>query len=239
MAKEISDWKKDMAMAATKVAKTERSDDSYISLKGGVMTYQDQPIPDNKLECIIVATSFARTCFNRPYDSDDNEPPECFANAIDQADLMPHENVPAPFSTACGEKVCEMAVFGSALQGNGPRCKTRRKLIVMPSSGLIDPTEAEIAILAVPPTSGKHWSAYANRVASGAGLPPWAVKTMITVKPNAKTQFEVTFETTGPIEDDKLLSAIHARIPEAEKILLQPYTYDEPAEEVKTANAKY
>ena len=230
MSKEIVNWKEDMQKAAVKTAKMERPAESYISLKGGIMTYQDQPITDNKLECVVIATSFARTCYDRPYDSDDNDPPECFANAIDEADLTPHENVPHPFSTACGEKVCEMAVFGTALQGNGPRCKTRRKLIVMPVSALNDPAGAELATISVPPTSGKNWSSYASNVANG-GVPPWGVRTMIIVKPHAKKQFEVTFELQGKVEDDTTLAGIHSRINEAERILLQPFTYGEESNE--------
>ena len=227
MSTEIASWKSDLEAAATKIAKNERNDDNgFISLKSGIMTYQDNPIRDNKLEVVVVAASFARSCFMRPYDADDKAPPECFSNAIDAVDLAPHENVPTPFATVCNEKSCEWAVFGSALQGAGPRCKTRRKLMVMPVSGLDNPIEADIATLALPPTSIKNWSSYANKIASGAGLPPWGVKTMITVRPHPKKQFEVTFESTGPIEGDTTLSAIHSRIAEAETTLLQPYTYD-------------
>ena len=237
--KEIANWKDDMEKAAAKTAKAERPTDSFISLQGGIMTYQDQSIPDNQLECVVVAVSFARTCFMRPYDPEDKDPPECFSNALDQADLVPHENVVAPFAAVCNEKACEWAVFGTALQGKGPRCKTRRKMVVMPVSALDDAADAELAVMTVPPTSGKNWSAYANKIATGAGLPPWGVKTMITVKPHAKKQFEVTFESTGAITSEIHMAGIHSRIQAAEATLLQPYTYEteEPAE--ATAEAKY
>jgi len=230
MGKEIANWKEDMQKAAVKTAKDERPAESYISLKGGVMTYQDNALPDNKVEVVIIASSYARACFNRPYDADDNDPPECFANAIDKKDLVPHPNVPTPFAEVCSEKLCPMAEFGSALQGKGPRCKTRRKLIVMPVSGLDNPAEAEFATIAVPPTSGKNYSNYAAKIASSEGLPPWAVKTMITCKPHAKNSFEVVFEATGKVTDEKALAGIHARIQEAETILLQPYEYDQVPE---------
>lgn len=238
--KEIVNWKDDMQKDAVKTAKTERPTSSVISLKGGIMTYQDEPIPDNKLECVVIAVSFARTCFMRPYDADDKDPPECFSNAIDQADLIPHPNVPEPFAKICNEKACEWAVFGTALQGKGPRCKTRRKMVIIPVSALQDAGEAEVAMLTIPPTSGKNWSTYANKIATGAGLPPWGVKTMIIVKPHAKKQFEVTFETTGPVADEGILAAIHSRIDSAETALLQPYIYDQEEEEEEgDPNAKY
>ena len=237
--KEIASWKQDLVAAAEKTAKTERPAESFISLKSGIMTYQDEALPDNKLECVIIAVSFARTCFDRPYDPDDKAPPECFANAIDQVDLIAHENVPNPRAKVCTEKACESAVFGSALVGKGPLCKTRRKLIVMPISGLDNPAEAEMATLACPPTSGKNWSSYASKIAAGSGLPPWGVKTMVTVRPHPKRQFEVTFETTGPIEDEATLAAIHGRINEAETILLQPYVYDIDEDAAPETSKKY
>ena len=53
MAKEIASWKQDMQDAAVKTAKDERPAESYISLKGGVMTYQDQPMDNNQVEVVI------------------------------------------------------------------------------------------------------------------------------------------------------------------------------------------
>ncbi len=161
---EVRDWKKEIAAAAKKVAEAERPDQSFISLKGGIMTYQDEPVKGNKLNCIIVAASFARTCFDRAYDPTDTAPPECFSNGWDAGDMVPHSNVVEPFAEVCNEKACEMAVFGSALQGNGPRCKTRRKLVIMPEGGLVKPEKAELAIIACPPTSGKNYSGYVSKV---------------------------------------------------------------------------
>jgi hypothetical protein len=241
MSTEIVNWRDALATAAEKTAKEERPSSSVISLKSGIMTYQDQMLPNNQIECIIVSTSFARTWFDRAYDPDDKAPPNCFANALESMNLIPHENVTNPPSTACSEKACQYAVFGSAMQGNGPACKTRRKMIIMPVSGLSNPAEAEMATLNIPPTSGGNYSSYANKIAQGTGLPPWGVKTMITVKPHPKRQFEVTFETTGPVGDDEALAGIHGRIAEAEGILLAPYTYDkeEKAETGPKKKAKF
>ena len=238
MSKEIADWKADLAAAAEKVSKTESAGGNVISLKSGIMTYMDQAIPNNELECVIVSSTFARTWFDRPYSPDDKGPPNCFSNALEAHDLIPHENVLSPPSTACSEKSCEYAVFGSALQGAGPACKTRRKLMVMPLSGLDNPAEAEMAVLTLPPTSGKNYAQYAKKVADSAGLPPWGVKTKIIVKPHAKRQFEVTFEAMEPIGKDETLSGIHSRIAEAEGILMTPYTYDAEEEEAPAKPGK-
>lgn len=236
----VRDWKKEIAAAAKKVAEAERPDQSFISLKGGIMTYQDEPVKNNKLNCIIIAASFARTCFDRPYDPSDKEPPNCFSNGFDADTMVPHPNVIQPFADVCNEAACGMAEFGSALQGQGPRCKTRRKLIIMPEGGLANPAKAELATLACPPTSGKNYSGYVSRVAA-TGLPPWAVITEIKCQPHPKRQFETVFELIGKIDDDMQLAGIHPRIAEAEKMLMQPYTYETPGEkgEEGAENAKY
>jgi len=243
MSKEIANWKQALTEAAEKTAKTERPAESTISLKGGIMNYQGEALAGNTLECVIIASSFARTCYDRPYDPDDLAPPDCFANAIDQVDLVAHENVPNPRADICTEKACESAVFGSALVGRGPLCKTRRKLIVMPTSALTgNLADAELATISTPPTSAKNWSTYASKVASGSGLPPWAVKTRIISKPHPKKQFEITFEAIEPIEDETLLAAIHGRVAEAENMLLTPFTYDQeeaPSKPAKTGKKKY
>ena len=236
--KEVASWKAALAADAEKTALAERPVSTFISLKGGVMAINDDIIPGNMLECVIVANAHERTYYDRPYDADDDGPPACFAQAIDGQDLVPHSNVPEPVSSAC--KGCPKAEFGTALQGKGPACKTRRKMVVMPVSVLADPTkigEAELATLAAPPTSVKNFSQYANKVASSAGLPPWAVKTMISVAPHPKKQFEVSFATTGPVVDEDCLAGIHGRIQEAEGLLLNPYTYDnDPKPEVKESS---
>jgi hypothetical protein len=224
---EVMSWKEQLAADAAKTAKQERPASSYISLKGGAMTYQDAPIPGNQLECIVVAHAHERTYYERDYDPDDNGPPDCFAQALEGGDLAPHPDVPAPMSDTC--KSCALAQFGTAKRGKGPACKTYRKLAVIPSSALKADSgvaDAEMALVRVPPTSVKNWSTYANKVASTVGLPPWAVKTMVLVKPHPKKQFEVLFEPTGPVDGDELLSEIHARIGSAESVLLTPYGYD-------------
>lgn len=239
MTKELANWKSALAEAAEKTAKDERPSSSVISLKGGVMTYQDEAVPGNELDVVVVASAFKRTCFDRPYDPDDQDPPECFAIAIDRVDLTPHDNVPEPKSTACGEKVCEAAVFGTALQGKGPLCKTRRVLAIMPADGVGDPAEAELATITLPPTSVANFGNYSAKIANNHGLPVWGVKTKIIVKPHPKKQFEVSFDLVEPVADETALAGLHGRIAEAESLVLQPYTYEEETASKPKKSKKY
>ena len=237
--KEVVSWKAALAADAKKVTDTEGGGGGYISIKAGQMTYQDEPIKDNKLDCVVLASSVVRTFYDRPYDPDDTGPPDCFAISLEAGGRMsPHENVPSPQSDNC--KDCPLAEFGSAKVGKGPACKTRRRLMVMPVDGLGDPAEAEIATITIPPTSTKNYSSYANKVATATGLPPWAVKTTISTAPHPKKMFEVSFKPLGPIEGDEALSGIHARIDEANAAITEPYTYDDEDDEpAQSTSTKY
>lgn len=107
---------------------------------------------------------------------------------------------------------------------NHKPCKERRRLVLVPAdsveSGMV--RGVEMAMLAVPVTSVKHWATYVNRVASEYNRPPWGMVTEISVTPNAQTQFEVKFDPIAPIPEDAL-AGVHARIAGAKDSALVPY----------------
>ena len=234
MSKEIVDWKSALVADAKKTQVAESTGGNFISLKGGRMTYQEQTVPNDQLECIVVANVHERTMYDRPYDPDDTGPPDCFAQATDAGDLVPHPNVPNPVHPTC--RGCPKAEFGTAKQGKGPACKTYRKLALMPADA--DPASAELAIMRVPPTSVRNFSQYASKVAGATGLPPWGVDTTVGVKPDAKTQFQVTFDGSKPVGDETKLAAIFGSIDSAEQMLMTPYDYEEKQDKPK-ASSKY
>ena len=112
MSKEIVDWKSALVADAKKTQVAESTGGNFISLKGGRMTYQEQTVPNDQLECIVVANVHERTMYDRPYDPDDTGPPDCFAQATDAGDLVPHPNVPNPVHPTC--RGCPKAEFGNA-----------------------------------------------------------------------------------------------------------------------------
>ena len=224
MSKEIVDWKSALVADAKKTQAAESTGGNFISLKGGRMTYQEQTVPNDQLECVVVANVHERTMYDRPYDPDDTGPPDCFAQATDAGDLVPHPNVPNPVQC------------GTAKQGKGPACKTYRKLALMPADA--DPASAELAIMRVPPTSVRNFSQYASKVAGATGLPPWGVVTTVGVKPDAKTQFQVTFDGSKPVGDETKLAAIFGSIDNAEQMLMTPYDYEEKQDKPR-ASSKY
>jgi len=226
---ELASWQEDLQKDAKAVAHNEGSDSSAIVIQHGVMMYHDQPIPNNALDVIVVASSTERCYYDKPYDPDVISSPACFAQSLETRELVPHENVPEPQAETCAE--CPLAEFGSAKVGKGPACKTYRKLIFIPAdTAAEDVPKAELAYLKVSPTSVKNWQKYAQQLVASAGIPPWAARTQIKVVPDKKTIHQVTFSGIDAIQEPDILSAIHLRIEEAEGMILRPYTYDDEEE---------
>ena len=227
--KELTSWQQDLKAHAKEIAHNEGSDSPAVVIQHGAMMYHDQPVPNNELDVIVVASTTERCYYDKPYDPDVISSPACFAQGLEPRNLTPHPNVVAPQSAKCDG--CAMAEFGSAKVGKGPACKTYRKIIMIPASTLAyEVAQAEMAYMKVSPTSVKNWSKYAQQLASSAGIPPWAAKTQVKVVPDKKTIHQIQFNGIAPIEDQDMLAAIHSRIEDAESKLMQPYTYEEEEE---------
>ena len=227
--KEVAQWKQALQDDAQKVSHNEGTDSSAITIQHGTMMYREQPVPNNEIGAIILASTTERCYYDKPYDPDVISPPACFAQSTEPRGLTPHENVKEPKAESCDD--CPLAEFGSAKVGKGPACKTYRKLIFIPADCTAEAVgQAELAYMKVSPTSVKNWSKYAKQLVASAGIPPWAAQTLIKVVPDKKTMHQVTFAGLGPLEDEQLLSAIHGRIDAATEKLLVPYTYEEEEE---------
>ena len=223
---ELASWQQALVADATKVAHNEGSDSMAVKIQHGHLMYRDQPIPNDELSVVVIASSTERCYYDQAYDADVITSPACFAQSLDSHNLTPHPNVASPQHETCTG--CPMAEFGSAKQGKGPACKTYRKLVFMPADTQAENVAtADLAYLKVSPTSVKNWQFYCQQLVASAGIPPWAATTQIKVVPDKKTMWQVLFSAIAPLQDDALLSAIHGRIEAAEEIIMQPYTYDE------------
>jgi hypothetical protein len=233
--KELASWQQDLALHAKNIAHNEGSDSSAVTISHGTMMYHEQPIPNNKLDVIILASTTEHCYYDGPYDPDNISSPACFSQGVETTGLKPHENVPSPVHDECDS--CPYNEFGSADNGRGKKCKEYRKLIMIPADTQAeDVPKAEMAYMKVSPTSIKNWKKYVQQLVGSAGIPPWAATTEVKVVHDPKTIHQVLFNGIAPLEDQDLLAAIHGRIEEAENMLLQPYTYEDEAE---TADSKY
>ncbi len=74
----IVSWQDMMATEAKEVAKTERPSVGRISLQSGIMTYQDQAVPNNEMIAIVADVIHEQVYYDQPYEAGVVNPPACF-----------------------------------------------------------------------------------------------------------------------------------------------------------------
>ncbi len=226
---------------AKEAAAKERPSISRISLKSGVMQYQQQPLPGNNLDVIIIGGAYRNVFYAGRYDPDNIVNPNCFALADESEGMQAHDNVPdanvpadedgAARETPRACAGCAMGAWNSDPNGGrGKACKQTRRLVLLPASVLDEEGDvvdnilkSEMALLDIPVTSVKNYGNLVNSLAATIGLPVWAVKTNISVTPDARTQFKVNFTPLEPAGGEEVIRALMKRRDEALRISLQPF----------------
>jgi len=238
--KDLVNWDERLAVQATDAAASERPAVSKISLRAGVMSYMDSPIPDNNLDCIVLASCIEHVWYDSDFDPDVITPPACFALAslgTGDSAIVPHEVVPSPVHENCGG--CPKFEWGSG-KGRGKACSSRRRLALIPATALDNPdtiAAAEIAVLGVPVTSVKKWGTYVNVLSSSFQRPPWAMVTNISAAPHPKTMFTVNFKAVRKVESE-VLAALEQSIDNATNIIFQPFDMTVSSEDDTDVPAK-
>lgn len=211
----------------------------FFSLRAGVLSYEDTPLPGNQMAAIILDHIFETTYYEGAFDPDNRQPPTAFAFGRDQKTMVWNEEYSDPeyAGKLCSESdVCQ---WGSAAQGKGKAAKEIRRLAVIPAgtykplgrSGgfeleLIDDEDhfasAEMAFLKVPVMSVKGFSGYVNQIAEQFNKPLFAMYTRVYLTPDAKSQFRVNFELIEPV-DPALLPVLMKRHKDAAAVIDFPY----------------
>lgn len=218
-------WEDEMAKEAKDVARQERPSVTQISLRAGMMAYRGVAVPGNKLQCVILASAIERRYDTQAFDADNIRPPDCFALSVSGVDMGPAPESPEPQATKCAE--CPKNAWQPNPNRKGKNhkpCKERRRVAVIPVDAVKSGQTrgAELAMLAIPVTSVKHWAAYVNRIAAEYNRPPWGLITEIVVTPNPQTQFEVKFNPIDALTEEDL-PHVYARIQNAKDVVLTPY----------------
>jgi len=190
-----------MEAAAQKIASEENNGIPFISLKGKKFSIGDEKVgyKDEKLglaiRCVIVATAFDFTWYDRPYDpsSEDFNPPACFAIGDEQDGLTPHEDSPIPQCHSC--MVCPMNQFKSAANGKGKACRNGRRLLIAYVNDDGSADLDNLAIVSLSPTALRGFSSYLKKVSEVKGLPVWSVVTILSFEQEqAYPQVVATFD---------------------------------------------
>jgi hypothetical protein len=229
-------WDEEMAKMAELAAGNEAAHvgGSWISIRGGQMTYQQGEVPDNRLQGVALTSVFENAYYKGKFDPDNPATPVCFALSADGVGMAPHEASPEPQHSDC--KTCPLGgdnAWGSAETGRGKACKNIRRIAIMSAEDAEDAESAKaanIAYLKTPVTSTGNWAAYVLSLRNTLKRPPLGVITEISCRPDAKTQVKVSFKFVSEIDDGAILSALRGQARAATEFLLQPYTPREEEE---------
>ena len=219
------------AMATASAQQEVGGSGGIISLRGGILSYMGEPMPNNEMEVIVLGSSGEHTYYDTPFDPDRITPPTCFSVFNLAQNAAPHESVPTPEDETCSG--CWAHKFKSAENGRGRACSVRRRLALISSSALETENgleDADVAIMKVPPTSVSNWGAYVNKIAASYQRPPAMVVTKIKVSPHPKWQYVVDFEASELVEVE-LFEQITGMCSGVEGALLAPFDMTLPEEE--------
>lgn len=246
--RELMDWDAQMAADAAQSQKMEESTATgqFFSLKAGVLAWNDSPLVNNEMTCIVLDSILENVTYDGAYSEDNRSPARCFAFGRLEEEMKPHASVTAR-GQECNNQCagCERNKYGTADVGRGKACSNRRRLAVIPFGSLEARTgaykpeknpktiaDSTMGFLKLPVMSVKNWSAYAKSLGA-MGKAPYGVVTKVKVVPDTKSQFRVTFEAVAEITREQGQFVL-ARVKEAKAAIEQPYNLDAEEEEAPT-----
>src|SRR5690606_15967785 len=140
-------------------------------------------------------------------------------------EMRPHPTAPQPQHETCAG--CPNNAWGSGDKGRGKACKNVNRLAVVPWNDDMTAEQlatAEISFAKLPVTSVKNFAAYINNLLQKTNRPPFAFITELLVERDAKTQFQVKFNTLGTL-DKKLIPTVLTRVREVERVIVSDNPY--------------
>lgn len=236
------------ARAAAKVADLPTSGGHFISLKGGIMAFDDTPLPGNQA-CVIILDSVRENTFyaDKYVEGGDPVPPRCYAFAHGKDEMAPHPSMQSdlewfkPQAADCAS--CVHNRFGSSDTGRGKACQNRFRLALLPA-GIYTPKPrsndcdlefftdikhyetADYAFLKLPVMSGKNWTTFVKSTSNVYHRPPEAVLARLFVTQDKKAQYMVNFEVLDLLPE-QLIEVVMRRSDEAAANIIQGYSSPE------------
>jgi hypothetical protein len=142
------------------------------------------------------------------FDSENPQPPVCYAFGDDEDALTPHPDSADKQAAAC--KGCPQNEFGSAEKGRGKACKNTRRLALVAAPDVDDGdlSKIKLGFMKLNVMSIKGWAAYVKSLNDKYRRPPFAVVTEIEVANDAKSQFRVLFDFKALIPESKIKALI-------------------------------
>lgn len=149
MGKSVTRYDERFAKEAEKWAEQEKPTGEFISVRGGTLAFQGDPMPGNQMCVIILNAVKERKYFTHDYDptAEFNRPPVCYAfgtpisnvarGESEEDEMGPHESMQSdldyfePQNDIC--KTCPNNEWGSSDTGRGKACGERRRIAVIPA----------------------------------------------------------------------------------------------------------
>lgn len=234
---QIQKWDEELAAAAQVVVESEvASGGQFFSVRGGVLQFNDAPLPGNEVAVVIVDYIFENVFYEGEFNPEQPQGPTCFAFARSENDLAPHAMVVEKQHDKCSG--CPRNEWGSADRGRGKACRNIRRLGLILAGDLKNGqftqydaehfATAQPGYLKVPVTSVKGFASFAKQVAAVLRRPPWAIFTKVKVVSDPRTQFRVVFEPISEVPNE-LLSVLKKRNDEVSQLIAFPYVPMEDA----------
>lgn len=234
-------WDEQMAKDADIAASMEANagGGQFFSLKSGVLSWQDAPMPDNQMAVIILDHIFETVYYEGDYDADNPRGPTAFAFGREEKLLAWHEGSDPEFAgKLCSES--EVCQWGTADKGRGKAAKETRRIAMIPAGDfkngkfqLIEDDEhylsTAVGFMKLPVTSVKAFAGFVKQVAGALRRPPHGIVTRVKVVPDGKSQFKVLFEPIEKVPDD-IMGAIMKRREEVIQTIDFPYPANEEIE---------
>ncbi len=248
----VTNWDEELAKYAKESAEMEANvgGGSFFSVKSGVLSWQDNPLPGNEMAVIIIDSIMENAFYPGAYDIDNPQPPSCFAFGRKDEDMAPHEIVVKAGNQENDVCLgCPNNEFGSADTGKGKACKNTRRLALIPAGKFkkdgsfefiedVDHYEStEVGFMKLPVTSIKGYASFVKQTASALNRPPFGIVTRISVVPDTKSQFKVLFEPLMNVPDE-LIGVILSRNKSVATEIDFPYALPEEDPEPKKGGKK-
>jgi hypothetical protein len=215
-----------MAAVSAQAAAMEAPKGGFISFKGGNMSYDENLIPGNTMDVIVLDFVLENGIFREKYNPSKPASPMCYAIGRDEDALKPHEESEEPQHTDCA--TCPNNEWGSDPEGGrGKACKNTRRIAVIPADCLKSGPEAikkaGMVMCKLPVTSLKNFSTFVNQAVKVMDTPPFGVVVRLSTKPHPTSLFQVHWTILDKIENQEHLEALYERHVGANKAMFQPY----------------
>jgi hypothetical protein len=198
------DFKALMAKAADAAKAQEKPDNKWISFKSGMLAFNGNVAPGNKLKCVVISSAHENQFFPNAYDPDKLVSPNCYAIAHDPDHLEPVlDEVTHAESDSCSR--CPKNEWVENAKGKSMKeCKNVRRIALITEDQIPNGLSAEVLYAKLPVMSVQNWAKFVTQISSVVKRPSWGVVCEMSVVPDVKSQFRVQFQFVSLVPDEYL-----------------------------------